>query len=147
MSDHQTLPKPPGVLAPVRYCAGSFPGRRDQVRLVRGMFAVFFDGCPGADDAILLASELAANAVAHSASGQPGGTLTVRAEVCPGVYLSAEVEDQGSAWDGNISAAEPPHGLFLLRALSADCGIRHGEDGWVTWFTVPSPAIGPGPQP
>jgi anti-sigma regulatory factor (Ser/Thr protein kinase) len=116
-----------------------FRGRRDQIRLVRALLAGFLDGSPAADDAALLISELAANACAHSASGQPGGTFTVRIEICPGVYVHAEVEDQGSTWDGNIGAAEAPHGLFLLQALSADCGARRGKHGWVTWFTIASP--------
>jgi hypothetical protein len=43
-------------------------------------------------------------------------------------------------WDGNIGCAEPPHGLFLLRALSTACGTRRGEEGWITWFTIADPA-------
>ena len=50
--------------------------------------------------------------------------------------ICGEVEDQGSSWDGNLSAAQPPHGLFLLRALSATCGTRPGARGWITWFTI-----------
>jgi hypothetical protein len=140
VSQHQILPTAADPLTATRRCAGSFPGRRDQVRLMRGILAIFFDGCPTADDAVLLASELAANAVTHSASGRPGGTLTFRAETRPGAYVRAEVEDEGSTWDGDLSAAQPPHGLFLIRALSADCGARRGEHGWITWFTIPSPA-------
>ena len=45
--------------------------------------------------------------------------------------------DQGSTWNGNLGTPQPPHGLFLLRALAADCGTRRGKDGWVTWFTIP----------
>ena len=144
MSEQQALATPDTSLTATRRCIGSFPGRRDQVRLIRGILAAFFDGCPAADDAVLLASELAANAVTHSASGQPGGLLTIRAEHGPGLYLRAEVEDQGSTWDGNLATAQPPHGLFLLRALSADCGTRRGRNGWVTWFTIP---LSPGDDP
>ena len=42
-------------------------------------------GCPAADDAILIASELAANAIMHSASR--GQFFTVRAELYPGLCL------------------------------------------------------------
>jgi Histidine kinase-like ATPase domain len=144
MSDQQALATPETSLTATRRCIGSFPGRRDQVRLIRGILAAFFDGCPAADNAVLLASELAANAVTHSASGQPGGLLTIRAETQPGAYLRAEIEDQGSTWDGNLAATRPPHGLFLLRALSADCGTHRGKHGWVTWFTIP---LSPGDDP
>jgi anti-sigma regulatory factor (Ser/Thr protein kinase) len=85
---------------------------------------------------VLLVSELAANACAHTASGRPGGTFTVRVEVDPGAGLHAEVEDQGSEWDGDIGAAECPHGLFLLRELSGECGARRGKRGWIVWFTM-----------
>jgi serine/threonine-protein kinase RsbW len=138
MCAHPTLP-PQTAAPPTRTCTQSFAGRRDQVREARAFLASFLDGVPGADDAVLLISELAANACAHTASGRTGGTFTVRAEICPGRYARAEVEDQGSGWDGDISAAESPHGLYLLRELSDDCGTRPGEHGWVTWFTIASP--------
>ena len=120
------------------YCVGSFPGRRDQVSRARELVARYLDGSPAADDAVLLVSELAANACAHSASGQPGGRFVVR--LCGSgssrgqVYV--EVEDQGSAWDGLLNKNESPHGLYLLRALSAACGTRPGASGWITWFVL-----------
>jgi hypothetical protein len=126
--------------APRRSCTRSFPGRREHVRQARAFITAFLDGCPAANDAVLLASEIAANAVAHSASGRPGGTFTLRARVDGDGCLHAEVEDQGSGWDGNLGTAEAPHGLFLLRALSAACGTRRGEQGWVTWFALAVPA-------
>jgi serine/threonine-protein kinase RsbW len=137
MSEQQTLTAAADLSTATRRCAGSFPGRRDQVRLIRGILSAFFDDSPAAPDAILLVSELAANAVTHSASGQPGGLLIIRAETSPAICVRAEVEDQGSTWDGNLSTAQPPHGLFILRALSADSGTRRGQDGWITWFTIP----------
>jgi anti-sigma regulatory factor (Ser/Thr protein kinase) len=139
MCERVMLPPAPVTPSPRRTCSQSFAGRRDQVREARAFLACFADGFPSSDDAVLLISELAANACAHTASGRPGGTFTVRAEVCPAVYLHVEVEDQGSGWNGNISAAEPPHGLFLLHELSDDCGTRRGEQGWITWFTIASP--------
>jgi anti-sigma regulatory factor (Ser/Thr protein kinase) len=132
---------PPAMLAkPVswRGCAQSFPGRNEQVRLVRAFLASFLDGAPGADDAVLLISELATNACTHSTSGNTTGRFTVRAEFCLGLCIHVEVEDQGSAWDGNVSNAEPPHGLFLLRELSTTYGTLRGKHGWITWFTIAS---------
>ncbi len=148
MCTHQLLTPPPPAAPAWRGCAALFPGRRDHIHLVRALLAGFLHGCPAADDAILLISELAANACAHSASGTPGGMFTVRAELHPGTHVRAEVEDQGSPWDGSISATPPPHGLFLLRELSSECGTRPGPHGWATWFTLASPAItGREPQP
>jgi hypothetical protein len=129
-------PKP---AAPPRTCARSFPGRRDTIRDARAFLVAFLNSCPVTDEAVLLASELCANAVAHSASGQPGGTFTLRAQLSSDGSVHAEVEDQGSRWDGDLSAAECPHGLYLLRALSAACGTRHGDHGLITWFTLTRP--------
>jgi hypothetical protein len=140
MCERTTMPMPSLTSRPSRTCVRSFQGHREQVRRARAFIAFFLDGCPFADDAMLLISELAANACAHSGSSRPGGSFTVRAELCPVGSLYVEVEDQGSEWDGNISAAEPPHGLFLLRELSDDCGARRGEQGWITWFTIAIPA-------
>jgi Histidine kinase-like ATPase domain len=132
---------PPGSIAPMpeRACAFCFPGRRDQVRIARAFIRRFLDGHPAADDAILLVSELAANACAHSASGQPGGVFMVRAQVGDGGRVHVEVEDQGSSWGGSLREIESPHGLYLVRSLAAACGTRRGVRGWVTWFVLGRP--------
>jgi hypothetical protein len=121
---------------PRRVREWSFPGRPDQVGAARAFLAQFMDGCPSAADVVLLVSELAANAVAHSASGQPGGTFSIRARIREGGSVYAEVEDQGSCWTGDLSTPACPHGLYLVRELSAACGTRRGESGWITWFTI-----------
>ena len=135
MCDHAAPPRPALTLVRTR----SFPGERAQIGQARKFIAAFLTSCPAADNVVLLASELASNAVTHSASGQPGGTFTVRAEATGAGHVLVEVEDQGGRWDGNIGCAEPPHGLFLLRELSTACGARRGGQGWITWFTIASP--------
>lgn len=147
MCDRATLPAPTSAAsAGWQNCTRTFPGDAQQISAARALVADFLYGYTAADDAVLLVSELCTNAVAHSASGLPGGTFTVRARLC-GAYLHAEVEDRGSAWDGDLSAAMPPHGLYLLRALSTACGARPGDQGWVTWFTIAAPSAGQAPQP
>jgi Histidine kinase-like ATPase domain len=120
-----------------RYCLGTFRGRREQVGQARAFLAAFLGGWARADDAVLLIGELGANAVVHTGSSRPGGLFTVRA-VLAGTWLRAEVEDQGSGWDGRLEGAECPHGLFLLRQLSTRCGTRRGRDGWAIWFVLDS---------
>jgi len=132
---------PPGCVAPMplRACAFSFPGRSEQVRYARAFIRRFLDGHPAADDAVLLLSELAANACAHSASGEPGGVFMVRVQVGDGGRVHVEVEDQGSSWGGSFKEVKSPHGLYLLRSLAAECGTRPGARGWVTWFVLGRP--------
>ena len=134
------LTPPPSTPAPCapQYCTRFFPGRDDQVRLARALTERFHDGHPAADDAVLLISELAANAIAHSASGQPGGTFTLRVQVRDGC-VRGEVEDQGSHWDGNISAAS--HRTGSTCSASAG-GARRADHGWAP-VSPPRPRLTP----
>ncbi len=64
----------------------TYPGRADQVHHVRRAIARHLAGCPAANDAVLIASELAANAILHSRSRAEHFTL--RAELHPIMYGS-----------------------------------------------------------
>jgi anti-sigma regulatory factor (Ser/Thr protein kinase) len=114
-----------------------FPGTPDQLRQVRAALRTFLDGCPATDDVALLITELAANAILHSASGGPGGTFTVRVWHAHGDHVRAEVRDQGSGWDGDIArSAIRPHGLCLLLALAAACGTDGSDRSRTVWFRL-----------
>ncbi len=102
----------------------TFCGRPDQVARVRREIAAHLDGCPAADDAVLIASELASNAIVHSASA--GEFFTVRVEAYPG-YLWIECEDLGGPWHCK-PAGDRPHGLDIVQALA-------GPDNWGTETT------------
>ena len=114
----------------------SYPGQRRQIRLVRGALALLLEDCPLVGDAVLIASELAANAAVHSNSAAPGGRFTVRVEVWPGKYLRIEVNDQGGQWTPPGHDDGRPHGLDLINALAGtgNWGI-HGdaEYGRTAW--------------
>ena len=115
----------------------AYPGLPAQVRAVRADLRPLLAGCPASEDVLLLVSELAANAIAHSGSGRPGGTFTVGLTHRPGHGVRAEVRDQGSAWPGDLPAsARSPHGLYLLQALSAACGAHRDGGGRVVWFRL-----------
>ena len=79
------------VKAPVEFTR-AYDGRADQIRDVRAFLAGILDGCPVTDEAVLIADELASNAVRHSNSGKPGGRFTVRVEIHKPDYLWVEVE-------------------------------------------------------
>jgi anti-sigma regulatory factor (Ser/Thr protein kinase) len=75
----------------------TYPGAAEHIRAVRADLRPLLVGCPIADEMILCASELAANAALHSNSRLPGGTFTVRAEISPGVIgllICARIDDQ-----------------------------------------------------
>jgi anti-sigma regulatory factor (Ser/Thr protein kinase) len=133
------LPPECVVQMPLRACTFRFAGRAEKVQLARAFVCEFLGEHPEAEDAVLLVSELAANACTHSASGRPGGAFEVRVVVGVEGWVRVEVEDEGSRWSGRLDDIESPHGLFLLRALSAQCGTRPGAGGWVTWFVLGRP--------
>src|SRR5689334_3413026 len=71
---------------------GTYAGRADQVRHARRAVARYLTGCPVADDAVLIVSELASNAVMCSTSCDE--FFFVRVELNSD-YVLAEVEDLG----------------------------------------------------
>ena len=99
---------------------------RATLRHVRSALREFLGDCPLTDDAVCLLSELCANAILHSGSGQADGTFTVRVQHAVNRYIRGEVEDQGSDWNGDLTiSATRPHGLYLLQALASACGVEH----------------------
>jgi hypothetical protein len=130
--------KSPGL----RSFGHAYPGRPEQVRRVRADLGAVLNGCPIADETILVASELAANAVTHSSSRQPGGRFIVRAEVCPGGYVRVEVEDQGDIWAGHHPRDGRPHGLDIVQAIAGDGNWGIDGDatlGHVAWARLAWP--------
>jgi anti-sigma regulatory factor (Ser/Thr protein kinase) len=118
-------------------CTWSFPGKIEQLRLVRAALASLLKGCPVADDALLVCSELAANAALHSRSSAPGGRFTVRVRILAGEHVRVEVEDQGGVWDRHHDE-QRPHGLDLVHALAGEgrWGVNGGPEGRTVWAVL-----------
>ena len=114
-------------------CGQSFPGLVDQVGQARAFLTQVLGDFPLAADAVLIASELGANAVMHSASGKPGGRFTVRVEAYEGDYLWIEVEDQGGHWTEHDSTEECGRGLHIVAALASEWGIEGDALARVVW--------------
>jgi anti-sigma regulatory factor (Ser/Thr protein kinase) len=118
-----------------------FLGARHEVRNVRAFVRGAVDGCPVADDVVLLASEVAANAVVHTASGQ-GGTFTVVVRR-GGQAVRVEVHDGGSQAAPGASAAgfhaSSGRGLGLVESMASRWGHLGDRDGRVVWFEVDWP--------
>ena len=111
---------------------GTYPGRPDQVQHARKDVARYLAGHPATDDAILITSELASNAILHS--GSKGQFFTVRAEIFPG-YIWLEVEDLGGPWNLKPRDAGRPHGLDVIEALTGpdNWGVDVNETGGIVW--------------
>ena len=127
----------PQATASARTWMGEFPARPEQVGQARRFLARALEGCPVADDAVLCLSELAGNSVLHSRSRRPGGTFTVRAEVCDGDYVRVEVRDEGGPWNEHRGADGRPHGLAIVRHLAVESGTDGDAlTGWITWARI-----------
>jgi serine/threonine-protein kinase RsbW len=111
-----------GTLALRTVCL-TYPGSTQHIRAVRADLRVVLRSCPMANDVILCASELAANAALHSNSCLPGGTFTVRATISPGQYIRIEVEDNGGLCTSTVSDPAQHHGLDIVRTLASEWGI------------------------
>ena len=116
----------------------TIPGSPEHVSGTRAFITRTLAAVPGVDSdaATLLTSELVTNAIQHTDSGAPGGTVTVVVIGVPGGVL-VEVVDDGSAGTpvvrGDLFAAGG-HGLFLVQALAAQWGYLRDPAGTTVWF-------------
>jgi hypothetical protein len=107
----------------LRTTEAAYPGGTEQIRAVRADLRAVLEGCPRADDVILCASELAANAALHSRSRLSGATFTVRAIVSPDLRVRIEVQDNGGPWNQGMIDPTRHHGLDIVRAVADEWGI------------------------
>ena len=120
--------------------SATLPGRPAYVREARRLVATAVGaGHPRADAALLLTSELVTNAVTHSRSRRPGGTVDVI--VATGFYgLLVAVTDDGSDSDvpviRNSPGAESGNGLLLVETLADGWGYRHALGRTMVWFRL-----------
>ena len=119
--------------------SADLPGRPESAAAARSLVrqALGADH-PSAGDAALVVSELVGNAVAHTRSGQPGGTITVAVETSaqpPEVCI--RVRDAGGPDTPALAAAtessEHGRGLRIVAALAAEWGSQATETGRATW--------------
>jgi hypothetical protein len=116
-----------------------FPGENRQLRVLRGWLATLLPECPERHDVLAVATELASNAVKHTASGR-GGSFAVA--VMGGSQVMRVAVADGGAEAGPRMNEEPVgesgRGLLIVRGLSARtgaCGDAHGRLVWaeISW--------------
>jgi len=123
-----------GVLGTLRIA-----GQRRHVAQARAFVAATLgSGHPCLDEAVLLCSELVTNAVLHTDSGRPGGTITVvlRSLV---KAVQVEVTDEGSAGTPVVKDevfVPEGHGLFLVEQLAESWGYARDERATTVWFRL-----------
>ena len=116
----------------------AFPGSGDQVARARLFVGQVLGGCPAADDAVLLTSELVTNAVTHTASGTGGKVVVTvyRADT----RVRVEVRDDGSGQVPAVcsydTAEESGYGLGLVELIAHCWGYRGGQRGRIVWFML-----------
>ncbi len=121
-----------------------FRASPDQVRPARNFVAELLgDGHPLRDDAMLLTSELATNAVEHSTgpSDGPREFLVTVSFVVRGVLIT--VQDSGSlkipCQRDSGPDATGGRGLALVNGLAVQWGFHRDSIGTVIWFELGSP--------
>lgn len=91
---------------------------------------------PRADAARLLVSELFTNAVQHSESRRPGGTVSIIITGRAG-SIGIEVIDQGSMWSVPVVKADvfatSGRGLFLVQSIADEWGYLRDSTGTTVW--------------
>jgi serine/threonine-protein kinase RsbW len=120
---------------------GTFHGRAEEVSRIRHEVASYLGDCPVAADIVLIADELAANAVLHSRSRAQ--FMKVRCQLSLG-SARIEVEDMGGPWR-KPRDDDRPHGLDIVQALAGpgNWGTQTTSDGnRIVWATLEWPGHG-----
>lgn len=116
------------------------PGRPDQIRQARRFVADMLGTEHGfRDDAMLLVSETATNAVEHTGSGEPGGHFTVtvsRTDTWARVVVSDEGAHTTPCFCRVSGESTEGRGSELLDGCALRWGMSRGPDGTAVWFDV-----------
>lgn len=127
----------------------SLPGQPSQVGVARSWLATLVAGLAAADEIVLAASELAANAVSHSDSGLRGGTFTIRVAIGPDL-VRVEVDDAGGPWRSRSRCDQASaddrcrfseqcgRGLAIVASLANAWGVAGDRRGRTAWCELPA---------
>lgn len=114
----------------------TYPGLPSMVPAIRAYVRGLLNGSPRTDDAELIASEFAGNAIRHTPSGAPGGQIAITVTARPG-WARIACRDAGA---GDWTRPAPTEalgdygrGLVLVDALADKVGHDLNEDGQTMW--------------
>jgi anti-sigma regulatory factor (Ser/Thr protein kinase) len=113
------------------------PGRPEHVSEARRFVAQTIRDDPHADAAVLLTSEVVTNAVTHSKSRLPGGTVAVMVARNPSgllVTVTDNGSDSGVPVVSHRDGAEHGNGLLLVETLADVWGYLRNPARTTVWF-------------
>jgi anti-sigma regulatory factor (Ser/Thr protein kinase) len=115
---------------------GTYSADPAQVGHARRALVQALDGHPAADDAALIASEFATNAVLHSASGH-GGKFTLCVQIHD-AYVWIGVGDGGGPWNQLQRGDGRPHGFDVVEAITGpgNWGVDGDIAGRIAWARI-----------
>jgi serine/threonine-protein kinase RsbW len=114
-----------------------FPGERRSLGELRRWLAALLPECSARDDMVSVATELASNALLHTASGR-GGWYAVEVIWTPSV-VRVVVADRGGPAEPRViedADGESGRGLLLVRGLSMRTGVLGDQRGRVVWADI-----------
>ncbi|MFF6785519.1 ATP-binding protein [Streptomyces sp. NPDC012510] len=114
----------------------AFPGLPDQVAEARHFVAALLQERSVADDAVLIVSELATNAVRHTLSGSAGGWFLVVVafrEDCVRLEVVDQGGDRAPLMRDAASQDLGGRGLVLVSACAKDWGVKDLPNGRAVW--------------
>ncbi|WP_067490143.1 ATP-binding protein [Actinomadura hibisca] len=119
------------------YWTLTYPGLLSMVPAIRAFVRSMLADTPRLDDAGLVVSEFAANAMIHTPSGGPGGTVVVAVTVRDG-WARVAVSDAGPGdWTRPVPTAsqmeEYGRGLLLVEAFADKVGHEVVAGGQTMW--------------
>ena len=123
-------------------CCRSFAGRPDEVPRVRKFVALVLRDFPAATDVVLMAGELATNAVQHSQGAQPGGRFSVLVETGEAGWIWLAVQDAGGPTRPQLRSPaagggqEGGRGLQIVDGLASAWGVTGDVAGRTVWFHI-----------
>ncbi|WP_327429491.1 ATP-binding protein [Streptomyces sp. NBC_01236] len=109
------------------------PGFPEEVSRARRWTRDILRGSPLAEDAELIVSELSANAILHTASGQASGTFHLALAVSPQVVALSVTDDGGTGAAPKVQHqaedAERGRGLGMVTAIAHRVVVHDSQNG------------------
>jgi serine/threonine-protein kinase RsbW len=115
-----------------------FPGQADQIANARDFTRRVLASCPVLDEAVLLVSELATNAVEHTATGSGGhfDVIIYRDETLLIIAVKDEGSDKAPVTRSVDELAEGGRGLGLVELITDRWGYCGNERGRTVWLEM-----------